>query len=285
MSDLPRALPALITAMHPDGAIDVDGHRHNIATMSDRGARGVLLAGSTGEGPYLEPGERRILIEAAREVDQEMAIICGVHAESTREALRAVEECAPADLVLVVTPTSLVRGRADAVEQFYRDVADASPIRLLLYSVPSVTGWELPTESVEVLAAHPSIVGMKDSGGDPSRITELGSTIEQGFVIYAGASRALAESSRRGAWGAITASANYALADVSLAARGDDQAQRRLTQLSTAVERHGLSGSKVAAASTGLAAGPARLPVLPLSDAAVEDVESALRNMGVARPQ
>ena len=278
-------MPALVTAMRSDGAIDEDAHQRNVAIVSERGARGVVLAGSTGEGPYLEPGERGRLIEGARSAAPDIVVVCGINAETTRSAVQLAEECGGADLLLVITPTSLVRTRADAVEQFYRDVADASPLPILLYTVPSVTGWELPVASIRTLATHPGVIGMKDSGGDPSRLDELHETIEAGFTVYAGASRALAESSRRGAWGAITASANYALADVSLAARGDDHAQKRLAALATAVEQHGVAGTKYASDRTGLSAGPARSPVLPLTEDARRDVDAALATAGVTKPQ
>jgi dihydrodipicolinate synthase/N-acetylneuraminate lyase len=285
MIDLPRSMPALVTPMRPDGSIDEDAHSENVKTMRDRGARGVVLAGSTGEGPHLEPGERARLVRGARDADSDMVVVCGIHAEATAAALRLADECADADVVLVVTPTALVRGRDDAVEGFYTDVADASPLPVLLYSVPSVTGWALPIASVRSLAAHPRIIGIKDSGGDPSRLTELHDVIEDGFTVYAGASRALAESSRLGAWGAITASANYALSYVSLAARGDGQAQHRLTALARVVERHGVAATKYAAERTGLTAGPARPPVLPLSEQARRDVDSALVEAGITRSQ
>lgn len=285
MTGLPRSMPALVTAMGVDGTLDLDAHETNIELVRNRGARGVVLAGSTGEGPYLEEGERARLIERTRRADPDLTVICGIHAESTRAAVRLVGECRSADGALVVTPTSLVRGRTDAVVRFYRDVADVSAVPIFLYSVPSVTGWELPVDAVRALAAHPGIAGIKDSGGDPNRTQELRDVIDAGFTIYAGASRALAASARAGAWGAITASANYALADVSLASRGDDRAQRRLTELVGTVERHGLAGTKYAAELTGLIAGAARLPILPLSEDAKSEIASALSRAGLTSSQ
>ncbi len=281
----PRAMPALVTPFDRDEAIDLDAHRSNITAMSERGARGVVLAGSTGEGPYLDRGERAALVQVAADEQPEMTLVCGIQAETTRDATRQTAECEHADLVLVVTPTTLVRGRVGAVEQFYLDVADQSPVPVLLYSVPSVTAWELPTASVRRLATHDNIVGMKDSGGDPTRIAELHDVIDDGFFMYAGASQALAESSRAGAWGAITASGNYAIADVSLAARGDDQAQRRLGELAGIVERHGIAGTKYAAHVSGLDAGIARRPVMPLAKSAREEIATAVRAAGLASSQ
>ena len=63
----PRTMPALITPFDDDGEIDVVAHHHNVSAATGVGARGVLIAGSTGEGPYLEPGERTTLVATARE--------------------------------------------------------------------------------------------------------------------------------------------------------------------------------------------------------------------------
>ena len=47
-------------------------------------------------------------------------------------------------------------------------VAEASPVPVVLYSVPANTNLELPLEAVLTLAQHPNIIGIKDSGGDVS---------------------------------------------------------------------------------------------------------------------
>lgn len=278
----PRALPALLTPFASDGEIDFDAHAHNVATVGARGGTGILIAGSTGEGPYLEAGERAALVETARQVDPSMFIITGVHAESLRQASAGVAECAHSDAALVVTPTSLVRRDDQAIRGFYADLAETCPVPLLLYSVPSVTGYELPVESVIELAAHPNIVGMKDSGGDPTRLPHLATAIGAGFTIYAGASKALRESAANGAWGAITASGNYALADVSLAARQDAQAQQRLTTITSVVEPSGVAGTKAAAQIAGLEAGHMRRPLLPLDDTTRAAISEALSAAGLA---
>ncbi|MGI9642087.1 MAG: dihydrodipicolinate synthase family protein [Acidimicrobiia bacterium] len=277
----PRALPALVTPFDSAGEIDLDAHAHNVAAVAARGGAGILIAGSTGEGPYLEPGERAALVETARAADPSMFIITGVHAESLRQASAGVAECAHSDAALVVTPTSLVRRNDRAITDFYTELAERCPVPLLLYSVPGVTGYELPVPSVAELAHNPNIVGIKDSGGDPTRLPPLAGAIENGFVVFAGASRALYDSAASGAWGAITASANYALTDVSLAARQDAQAQQRLSAVSSVVEAYGVAGSKAAAQISGLEAGHMRRPLTPVDEEAFAEINDALTAAGL----
>jgi dihydrodipicolinate synthase/N-acetylneuraminate lyase len=284
----PRLMPAVITPFGADGEIDTGAHAANVTALAGRGIEGFLVAGSTGEGPYLEPGERRLLTGWARSAAPDAFILCGVAAESTRVALSQAAEAEDggADAVLVLTPTSLVRGRADRVEAFYAQVAGGSPLPVFLYSVPKVTGWELPAEVVAALHGEPGVAGMKDSGGRPARIPALIEGAPPGFVLYAGSTPALADSIAAGASGGITASAGYIPGLCLAVTKAPDppaarEAQTVLTSVATAVEAHGIGGVKAAAALTGLSAGPTRAPLAMPSQAAVEEIGAVLRAAGV----
>ena len=274
----PRVMPALVTAMSDTREIDIGAHVANVGAAVDAGARGVLIGGSTGEGPYLELGERSKLITSTREAFPDLVIVAGVFAESMRQAERQLCEAADAeaDALLVVTPTTLVRGRREWIVDYFESVADMSPLPVFLYTVPNVTGYELPCDSVAELAGHHNIIGMKDSGGDISRLDAISAIMDESFIVYAGSSRVLSESVARGAYGAITASANYAFSTVSGAVAGDVDAQNDLTALVSIVEPHGVPGTKYAASLVGMNPGPARLPLQELSDEAKNEVEAAV---------
>jgi dihydrodipicolinate synthase/N-acetylneuraminate lyase len=272
----PRTMPALITPFDPDQRINTEAHRHNVSTTQGGGARGILIAGSTGEGPYLEPGERGSLVDSARETASDLTIVCGISAETDRQAVAQIDEAATAaDAALVITPGTLVRGRTDLIADYYERIADVSSLPILLYTNPAVTGYEIPIETVRRLAQHQNIVGMKDSGGDPSRLDEMDEILAGGFVVYIGSSQHLAESTSRGAFGAITASANYALGLVDAAADQDLEAQTALTTVTSAVQQYGVPGTKYAAALAGMIEGRSRLPLQPLSDHAKQTITTA----------
>jgi dihydrodipicolinate synthase/N-acetylneuraminate lyase len=267
-------MPALVTPFAEDGAIDEDAHRHNLSALTAQGAGGFVTAGSTGQGPYLLPGERQQLVTAAREeLGSEAYLVCGVQAESMVQAKQQVSEAADgdADAALVMTPTTLIRGQEEPLTVFYGDLADAAPLPLLLYSVPATTGYQLPLEVASELADHPNIIGMKDSGAGPERVPPLGPAIAAGFLVLAGSSRAVNGFASQGAHGAITASANYAYRLV-LDALVDQAAQDRLTTLAAAVERHGLAGTYAAAAAAGLRVGTMRSPLQPLNGADLDQI-------------
>ncbi len=281
----PEVMPALVTPFDADGSLDLAAHRHNVATLWKRGARGFLLGGSSGEGPYLEPGERASLVAAARGVVPDAYLLGGVNGESVRLATIQLDEVATAgaDACLVITPTTLSRDDDAAVRRFYEAIADISPLPVLLYTVPRWTGYALPVDVATALAAHAGVVGIKDSGGDPARIGELVTSLHGApFLVYAGASGAVAASVRLGATGAITASGNYAyelVASVVASVRtGSDpsSAQARLSAITSAVERWGLAGTKAAAAAAGLDPGWPRLPLRPLPDDVAAELAAVL---------
>lgn len=270
----PAMMPALVTPFDASGEIDITSHRFNLKELTGRGVEGFLIGGSTGEGPYLESGERRQLVDAARdELGDKPFIACGVSVESLRAALVACAEAteAGADAVLVMTPTSLARGRHQWVRRFYEALDAAIDIPLMLYSVPGVTGYELPVDVAIELSGRPGVVGMKDSGGEPVRSQQITTAVAGDYYLFAGASKALSLSVAGGAHGAITSSANYAptlVSDVvSQARKGLDKAhelQEKLTGLSSLVEARGLAGVKLASEVAGLKPGFPRAPVWPL---------------------
>jgi dihydrodipicolinate synthase/N-acetylneuraminate lyase len=269
-------MPALITPFDPDQRINTEAHRHNVSTAVAAGAEGILIAGSTGEGPYLELGERTILVDSARETASDLTIVCGISAETDRQAASQIAEAATtADAALVITPGTLVRGRTDLIADYYERIADLSTLPILLYTNPVVTGYEIPIETVHRLAQHQNIVGMKDSGGDTSRLDEMGDVLASGFTVYIGSSKHLAESTGSGAFGAITASANYAFGLVDAAADQDAEAQAALTTVTSAVQQYGIPGTKYAAALAGMVEGRSRLPLQPLSEQARQTITTA----------
>lgn len=285
MATVPHLLPALITPFTEDGELDLEAHRRNLKKLWKAGIRGFLIAGSTGEGPYLEPGERMALVETAREqLGKKAYLACGVAAETVRQGKAMIEEAATsANSVLVITPTTLTRNRTQYVEGYYEELAESSSLPLFLYSVPSVTAFELGEEVVSRLAEHPNIVGMKDSGGHPVRLQRILATTPSDFLLFTGSTQAVTLAMAAGAHGAITASTNYmpkrVLETVSTARSDPIKArpiQAEISRIAAAVEMHGVPGVKFASRLSGLHPGLPRLPLRPLPESDWAAISSAL---------
>jgi 4-hydroxy-2-oxoglutarate aldolase len=264
-------MPALITPFTRSGEIDLEAHTSNLRALAEKGIQGFVIGGSNGEGPFLEPGERLRLVKAGRR--RKSHFMVGIMAETTRLALGQVKEAVDggADTVLVLTPTTLSRGRDEAMLGFFRAVADACPLPVFLYSVPNVTAYSLPIPIVAKLSRHENIVGMKDSSGDVVRLQGIIDVTPPEFILYSGSSRALTAAVAIGCHGAITGSGNYlpdlVLETLAAAKLGPTQArrlQKRLSAISADVEAHGVPGVKAAAKAAGLDPGHPRQPLVRL---------------------
>ena len=283
-------MPALVTPFDASGDLDLDSHLHNLSLLWERGVRGFLIGGSNGEGPYLDPGERAALVGAARTTTPGAFVLCGVIAQSLRQAQLQAEEAAAAgaDAVLILSPTTLIRGNHAAVAGFFAAAAAAAPLPVLMYSMPRVTAYEIPEDLVITAAGFDNIVGIKDSGGDADRILRLLPDLPDGFGLFVGPSAILGVTHAAGARGAITASANYVpdlVADLIATARSGEPyspLQERLTALIGVVESYGVAGLKEAARRCGLRPGLPRAPLQPLAAEAAPVVAEALETAGIA---
>ncbi|NOY56658.1 MAG: dihydrodipicolinate synthase family protein [Actinobacteria bacterium] len=282
----PRLMPALVTPFTRTGDLDLDAHRHNLTTLTERKIKGFLIAGSTGEGPYLEPGERQALLDTARNaLGNKTFLLCGIAAETVRTAVRQTAEAveAGADAILAMTPTTLARGNHAAVRRFFLALADASPLPVMIYSVPPWTAYEIPTDLVVELSHHANIVGMKDSGGDVARMARLVQETPVDFLLFTGATRSITFCVTAGAYGAITASSNYLTAtvlDVIAKTRRSPRSalsdQAELTRIASAVEAYRIPGVKAAAEMVGLRPGYPRVPLAKLGARDVKKIKRAL---------
>lgn len=271
MATPPRYLPALITPFTRSGDLDLEAHAHNVEVLGGLGVKGFVIGGSNGEGPYLEAGERKALVETAREtLGRRAHLMCGVMAETQRLAERQLGEAAEAgaDSVLVLTPTTLARGKTDLVLRYFQEVAGMSPLPVFLYTVPALTAYSLPEAAAIELSGVDNVAGMKDSSGDPIRIQRIAADAADGFLVFNGASRSIALAMAAGAHGAITGSGNYApslvLELIDAARRSATKAmplQHRLTELSSKIESGGVPAVKAASVGIGLSPGSPRAPL------------------------
>ncbi len=281
--------PALTTPFGPDGGLYLEGLRQNIARYNQTAVAGYVVNGSTGESVLLRWDEVERVWEAAREAAAPgKLLIAGTGAESTAETIEHTNRAAALghDAALVRTPHYFKpQMTAAALSEYYLRVADAARIPILLYSVPIFTQLTLKAEVVARVAAHPNIVGMKDSSGDLAGIAEIIGAAPGDFQLLVGAVSVLHESLQKGATGAVLAVA-CAFPDLcvesyeaSLAGNSSraQAAQRKLVSAANLFgPRHGIAGLKYAMDSVGFYGGPARPPLLPLNASAKAEIDEML---------
>jgi 4-hydroxy-2-oxoglutarate aldolase len=286
---LAGVFPPITTPFDQTGDLDAAGLAANVERYARTGLTGLVTLGSNGEAPLLSDNEAAQAIDIVRAgLPRERTLVVGTGRESTRATIAATRRAAQAgaDAVLVRTPSYFKsRMTADAFVAHYTAVADASPVPVLLYNFPAVTGVDLPPAAIERLSSHGNIVGIKESGGDVDRIADDVSRVPDRFTVLCGSMPVFHASLLAGARGGVLALAcvlpdeAVRLFDLFAAGRHDEAAalQRRLAPLARLVTSvHGVPGLKAALDLVGFAGGAPRPPLPPASPHAIEAIEAAL---------
>lgn len=284
----------IVTPFRGDGTVDEEGMRRNVARWMSTPLTGLVVLGSNGEAPQLEDAEADWVVDIVRsEVPRDRPLIAGTGRESTKGTIAATRRAAAAgvDAALVRTPSFFKSQMTTEVfVRHYTEVAEASPIPVMLYNVSMFTGVNLSPDAVATLAAHPNIVGMKESGTDIGLIADYIARTPDDFTVLAGSAATLFHALGAGCDGAILALAAIVPRDIAgMEALMDegrlDEAralQRRLLPLARAVGGiHGVPGLKAALELMGFAAGPPRPPLRPVSPQIIEGLRTQLDALGL----
>jgi 4-hydroxy-2-oxoglutarate aldolase len=288
--DLSGILPPIATPFRGDDeAIDLEAVAFNVDRWMRTGLRGLVVLGTNGEAPYVEPDEAARFVAAVRErVPRDRVLVAGAGHDSTRATIEACRRAARAgaDAVLVRTPAAFKsQMTATALVAHFRAVADGSPVPVILYSFAANFGVTLPLAAVVTLAGHPNVAGLKESGGDLSQIADQVSATPDDFPVVVGSAATLYASLCVGASGGVVAVANVApeacvrLFELTRAGRHDEALalQRALSPLARAVTtEHGVAGLKAAMELAGYRGGVPRRPLAPAPDTVIEIVRRRL---------
>jgi 4-hydroxy-2-oxoglutarate aldolase len=277
-----------------DDELDTEGLQSNISRWMQTGLAGLLLLGSNGEGPMLDADESYRAASAAREcVPADKTLIVGAGDESTRSTIAAVKRAARAgaDVVLVRTPSYFkAQMTSDVFVRHFTAVADASPVPVLPYNVPGLTGVKLAPEAVARLAEHPNIPGVKDSSADLVQIADLVAMTPPGFKVLVGSAPTLYASLCVGAVGGIVAAAAVVpdlcveLRRLTIDGRHAEALalQQRITPLAKSVtSTFGVAGLKAALDLLGYVGGAPRRPLSPAGPPVIETLRAQLAALGV----
>ena len=161
---------ALITPFKED-AIDKDSLKKIIKWHISQGTKGVIPCGTTGESPTLSHNEHREVVEIVTEVaNKKIQVMAGTGSNSTKEAIALTNHAreAGADSALVVVPYYNKPSQKGLIEHYLR-IADAVPLPIFIYNIPGRSVIDMENETIEKLAEHENIIGIKDASNDLSR--------------------------------------------------------------------------------------------------------------------
>jgi 4-hydroxy-2-oxoglutarate aldolase len=290
--NLSGILLPVTTPFLPTEALDTEGLTSNLGKWNDTGIVGYVVLGSTGERANLDEDEYPRVIETARRnVPDKLSFIAGAGQQSTRGTIKEVERAtaAGAEAVLVITPSFYKSAiTQDALIRHYLAVADASPIPVILYSMPDLTGIRIEPETAAQLSKHGNILGMKDSSADISKFAETVRLVPEDFAVMIGNGTVLCEALQAGARGGILA-VGCACPQICIEIyraiqEGEiDRAttlQESLTPLARAVTKtYGIGGLKTAMELVGFVGGQVRAPLQRPNETARAEISRMLNQV------
>jgi len=247
--------PPLVTPLTDRDTLEVAGLERLTEHVLAGGVHGLFLLGTTGEGPSLSQRLKAEVVErGCRLVAGRLPVMVGVTDPSFADALALAGRAADAgaDAVVIAPPYYLPLAQSELagyVERF----AAASPLPVLLYHIPSLTGVGFEPETIRRLLNMSKVVGLKDSGRDMTYQHTVRAIVANrpDFSLLVGPEELLAEAVLLGAHGGMCGGANMAprlYVDLYDAVRAGDLARVRLlhervVRISDAIYSVGSSGS------------------------------------------
>ncbi len=293
-SRIKGSIPAIVTPMTDDGAVDEAALRRLVDWHVEQGSHGIVAVGTTGESPTLDHDEHKRVVEIIIEqAAGRLPVIAGTGSNSTDEAVELTRHAAGAgaDAALVVVPYYNKPTQAGLYAHF-RVVAEATPdLPILIYNVPGRTVTDISNETIVRLAKEmPNIVGIKDASGDLNRPSLLRLELGEEFIQLSGEDGTALGFNAHGGRGCISVTANVApalCAEFQEAMLAGDYAralalQDRLMPLHKALFVETSPGPvKYACSLLGLCSPFARLPMVEIADTSKRAVEAAMRHAGL----
>ena len=179
---------ALITPFEQNGELDLTSFRKLLRFQLDSGIDALLVCGTTGEAPTLTDCEADLLLaEALRAAQKSVPVIMGIGSNCTAHAVENARraEKGGADALLAVTPY-YNKCTPDGLILHYREIASATSLPIIVYTVPPRTGMAVPPSVWNELFAIPNVIGIKDATGDVAYGAQFLSTLGSESCLWSG---------------------------------------------------------------------------------------------------
>ncbi|AHV94638.1 dihydrodipicolinate synthase [Bordetella holmesii] len=159
----------LVTPFHEDGP-DLFALRRLMRHYLQTGIDGVVVCGSTGEAAAMDEYEQLAVLDTVLDEAGPLPVVMGLAGNHQREVLRRQAVFTSRPLAGLLTPAPYyVRPGQVGLADYFRALADASAVPLILYDIPYRTGAQIETSTLLALAEHPNIRAIKDCGGSCAR--------------------------------------------------------------------------------------------------------------------
>ena len=290
-------IPPMVTPLDAKRRLDKKGTQNIVNHLLKGGVDGIFLLGTTGEGPHLSYAIREELVKTVcRLVKGRVPVLVGITETDLDDAVAFAAKCKAhgASAVVAAPPYYFKLTQAECVAWF-TEMADRLPLPLVIYDMPAHTDTIIEPATIAKLAAHPNIVGMKDSSSIIALFNKFRLVLEKsdGFSLFMGPDEAMGEAVLLGADGGVCTGANLwptQFKAMYLAAKAGDAEKvrrfQRFTTLSSSLlyglgQGQGgfLKGVKCALAEMGLIQNVLAAPFTPFEGADRRKVKAALKTL------
>jgi 4-hydroxy-2-oxoglutarate aldolase len=287
-----KGVIAALTTPFKEDKISSDKLKENINKYNQTDLFGYVIAGSTGEGPYLSDEECIHLVDTAKKCSKkDKIIIAGTARESVKNTVELTHRAADvgADSALICTPHYFKsRMTHDSLKKYYLSVAEKSRIPIIIYNIPQNTGVNVDQELIITLVKHSQILGLKDSSGNLTFFEEVYPHLDPESSFLLGAGSLFFPGLVMGVDGGILRLACVVpelctlLFDYYKEKKWDKarKLQQDLVPLNQAVTKDfGIAGTKYALDLLGYYGGPCRLPLLGSSTFIKNEIKDRLKKL------
>lgn len=288
--------PALTTQFREDESIDLEATAAHLEKMIESGIHGVILLGSVGENTALSHEEKLLVLsEMLPVVKGRIPVMSGVAENTTRTACSFAKDCEKIGIDgLMVLPAMIYKAdRREAITHF-RAVARASGLPIMVYNNPPSYYVDLTPDCFVELADEKTLVSIKESCGDPRRITDLKNTVGDRYILFSGVDDLVVESAMLGAVGWVSGlvnafpNENRVLWEHCVAGRWTEAMElyrwyTPLLHLDTKIKL--VQYIKMCMAEVGLGSEKTRAPRLRVEGAEREEVLRVIRQSLATRPK
>jgi 4-hydroxy-tetrahydrodipicolinate synthase len=284
---------ALVTPFHSDGSLDETALTAHVHWQIEQGVSLLIPCGTTGEASTLTEQEwLRVISLTVEAAAGRVPVFAGCTHNSTAQAVANAKKLAGiSGLTGILTANPYyTKPSQEGQYQHFRAIAEATPLPVLLYNIPGRTAANLLPETALRLAELPSVVGIKESSGLMTQITELLSHAPEEFAVFAGDDALALPTIAIGGVGVISVASNAIPGPMSqlvaAALAGDFATARALNKKYFALmQAHFLepSPAPIKASLTLLGRGEEnlRLPMVPVTEATRERLRSLLISLGL----
>ncbi|MBC5825448.1 MAG: 4-hydroxy-tetrahydrodipicolinate synthase [Candidatus Eremiobacteraeota bacterium] len=207
----------MITPMRPDGAVNYGEAARLANWLCDRGTTGLVVCGTTGEGPTLRDDEKLRLFETiAGAAGTRAGVIANTGGNDTQRSIEASKSAARCGVkaLLLVAPYYNKPPQPGLISHFL-SIVEAAGLPAMVYNIPGRTGVNISADSMLALADHPLIVAVKESSGDLAQIGEIARRAPAGFDVYSGDDHLALPTAAVGGCGVVSVASHVAGRDTA----------------------------------------------------------------------